>query len=50
VLPRRSWLAQELDARRSQLVHGRRQVADGEADNRAAGEMLFARADRTLLQ
>jgi lysophospholipase L1-like esterase len=42
VLPRRSWLAQKLDACRSQLVHGRGQVADREADNRACGEMLFA--------
>lgn len=34
VLPRRSWFAQQLDACPSQLVHGRGQVADREADNR----------------
>lgn len=43
VLPRRSWFAQQLDACPPQLVHGRGQVADGEADNRAGGEMLLAR-------
>jgi len=43
VLPRRSWLAQQFDARPSQLVHGRGQVADGEADNRTGGEMVPAR-------
>jgi hypothetical protein len=43
VRPRRSWLAQQLDACPSQLVHGRGQVADGEADNRAGSEMLLAR-------
>ena len=40
VLPRRSRFAQQLDARSPQLVHGRGQVADGEADNRAGSEML----------
>ena len=43
VLPRRSLFAQQLDACPSQLVHGRGQVADGEADNRAGGKMLLAR-------
>ena len=43
MLPRRSWLAQQFDACPSQLLHGRGQVADGEADNRAGGEMLPAR-------
>ena len=43
VLPGRSRLAQQLDACPSQLVHGRGQVADGEADNRAGSEVLLAR-------
>jgi hypothetical protein len=43
VLPCRSRFAQQLDAGPSQLVHGCRQVADGEADNRAGIEMLLAR-------
>ena len=43
VLPGRSWFAQQFDACPSQFVHGRRQVADGEADNRAGSEMLLAR-------
>jgi hypothetical protein len=43
VLPGRSWFAQQLDARPSQLAHGRGQVADGEAHNRAGSEMLLAR-------
>lgn len=42
VLPRRPWFAQQLDACPSQLIHGRGQVADGEADNGAGGEMLLA--------
>lgn len=43
LLPRRSWFAQQLDACPSQLLHGRGQVADGEADNRAGSEVLLAR-------
>ena len=43
VLPGRSWFAEQLDAGIAQLFHGRGQVADGETDNRAGGEMLLAR-------
>lgn len=42
MLPRWSWLAEQFNARLSQFVHGRGQVADGETGYRAGIEMLFA--------
>src|ERR1700683_3133340 len=46
VLPGRTGLAEQLDTGEPQLVHGRGQVADGESDHRAGGEVILARVVR----
>jgi hypothetical protein len=41
VLPGRTGLAEQLDPGEPQFVHGRRQVADRKADDRAGGEVIL---------